>query len=92
MNTPEVKQDMVRMNLLLEPEHHDKLVATKKITRISKSDLIRIALDRLWDDLGDLNNPSPKAVEILFNRSPEYIQVKGRAGRSTVNGKARKKS
>lgn len=92
MITPEVRQDLVRMNLLLEQEHHNKLVVAKKITRISKSDLIRIALDRLWEDLGDLNNPSPKAVEILFNRSVNYTQVKGRAGRSTDKAKNTKKS
>jgi hypothetical protein len=66
MNTPEEKQDMVRMNLLLEQEHHDKLVTTKKITRISKSDLIRIALDQLWAELGDVSNPNPEALARLL--------------------------
>lgn len=69
MVTPEENLDekMETVTLTMDRGRHSRLRTTSGKTRISMSELTRIALDRLWNDLGDLNNPSPKALAILFN-------------------------
>jgi hypothetical protein len=60
---------MMTVTLTIDSRRHLKLKETAKATRLSMSELTRVALDRLWDDLGDLKHPGPKAVEILFARA-----------------------
>jgi len=74
---------MVRMNMMIEQDHHDKLETAKKTTRISKSELVRIALHLLWSSLGDVRNPDPKALcEVLKNAREQINDVeKGLKGK-----------
>jgi hypothetical protein len=51
------------------------------------SELSRIALDRFWNDLGDLNDLGPNAAKILF-QGPEIVPV---AATSGGTGKVKKK-
>ena len=62
------KEKLITMTLTIDSERHRKLKETARVTRVSMSEITRIALDRLWNDLGDLKNPSPEAVKILFSQ------------------------
>jgi hypothetical protein len=59
-------EKMITVTLTIDPERHGKLKETSRVTRFSMSELTRIALDRFWNDLGDLSNLGPDTVKILF--------------------------
>jgi hypothetical protein len=72
--TPEEK--MIPMTLTIDKDRQAKLKKTARKTRISMSEIVRISLDRLWDDLGDLDNPQPEAFYILLNNAGESEEAK----------------
>jgi hypothetical protein len=80
-------EKMVTVTLTIDPKRHEKLKETSRVTRFSMSELSRIALDRFWNDLGDLNDLGPNAAKILF-QGPLTLPVAATAGGS---GKTKKK-
>jgi hypothetical protein len=80
-------EKMVTVTLTIDPKRHEKLKETSRVTRFSMSELSRIALDRFWNDLGDLNDLGPNAAKILF-QGPEIVPV---AATSGGTGKVKKK-
>jgi hypothetical protein len=89
--TPEAKT--IPMTLTIDMGRHTKLKKTSALTRISMSEIVRVALDRLWDEAGDLDNPSPKlmAIFLLHPRGLNYVQATGRVGRHQESDTAAKK-
>jgi len=87
------EEKMIPMTLTIDKGRHKKLKQTAARTRISMSEIVRIALDRLWTDLGDLNNPTPVAVAILFAHpvGTDYVQAEGRVSRADESEVAAKK-
>ena len=57
---------MIPVTLMLDPERHSKLKAASKSTRISMSELVRISVDRLMEELGDPQHPSAAALATLL--------------------------
>ncbi len=80
-------EKMLTVTLTIDPKRHEKLKETSRVTRFSMSELSRIALDRFWNDLGDLNDLGPNAAKILFH-GPEIMPV---AATSGGTGKTKKK-
>ncbi len=72
-------EKMVTVTLTIDPRRHEKLKETSRVTRFSMSELSRIALDRFWSDLGDLNDLGPNAAKILF-QGPQTLPVAATAG------------
>jgi hypothetical protein len=61
------KSDKLKtITLTMDPDRYQKLRDTAKMTKLSMSEINRIALDRLWEALGDLKKPTPEAIKILF--------------------------
>lgn len=54
------------ITLTIDEARYLKLKDTAKITKQSMSEITRIALDRLWNDLGDLKDPKPEVYKILY--------------------------
>jgi hypothetical protein len=67
-------EKMVTVTLTIDPSRHEKLRETSRVTRFSMSELTRVALDRFWSDLGDLNDLGPNAAKILF-QNPQTVPV-----------------
>jgi hypothetical protein len=72
-------EKMLTVTLTIDPKRHEKLKETSRVTRFSMSELSRIALDRFWSDLGDLNDLGPNAAKILF-QGPQTLTVTATAG------------
>ncbi len=80
-------EKMVTVTLTIDPKRHEKLKETSRVTRFSMSELTRVALDRFWSDLGDLNDLGPNAAKILF-QGPLTLPVPaatGGAGKTKKN-------
>lgn len=61
------KSDKLKtITLTVDIDRYEKLKETAKITKLSMSEINRIALDRLWADIGDLKNPKPEIFKILY--------------------------
>lgn len=60
-------EDMTTVTLSIDVPRHEKLKTTSAVTRISMSEFTRIALDLLWEKLGDLKRPSPEGLALLYN-------------------------
>lgn len=89
--TPEEKT--IPITLTIDKGRYRKLKQTSALTRIAMSEIVRVALDRLWDEAGDLDNPSPELIAI-FLRHPsraDYVQATGRVGRKQESNTAVKK-
>jgi hypothetical protein len=80
-------EKMLTVTLTIDPKRHEKLKETSRVTRFSMSELSRIALDRFWNDLGDLNDLGPNAAKILF-QGPQTVPVAATVGGA---GKTKKK-
>ncbi len=63
---------MVTVTLTIDAQRHKKLKETSRITRFSMSEITRVALDRFWSDLGDLDNLGSNAAKILF-QAPQSL-------------------
>jgi hypothetical protein len=72
-------EKMLTVTLTIDPKRHEKLKETSRVTRFSMSELTRVALDRFWSDLGDLNDLGPNAAKILF-QGPPSLPVAATAG------------
>lgn len=87
--TPEEK--MVPMTLTIDRGRQVRLKETSAKTRIAMSEIVRISLDRLWEDLGDLNNPTPEAASILFNNDGVATGVLGKGSKEKRSSKTGRK-
>ncbi|HEX9962051.1 MAG TPA: hypothetical protein VGB00_14035 [Pyrinomonadaceae bacterium] len=66
-------EKMLTVTLTIDFERHQRLKETARITRFSMSEITRLALDRLWNDLGDISEDiSAEAAKILF---PKHVPV-----------------
>ena len=57
------------ITLTMDDERYQKLKETAKITKLPMSEITRLALDRLWADIGDLNDMKPEAYKILYRHT-----------------------
>lgn len=62
---------MVPVTLMIDPTRHRKLKTASKSTRISMSELVRVAVDRLMLLIGDPKRPDPQALARLLNSTEE---------------------
>jgi hypothetical protein len=89
--TPEAKT--IPVTLTIDRGRHTKLKKTSALTRISMSEIVRVALDMLWEKAGDLDNPSPQLMAIFLHpRSVDYVQTTSRVGRNQESDTAIKKT
>ncbi|HEX8369798.1 MAG TPA: hypothetical protein VF604_14725 [Pyrinomonadaceae bacterium] len=49
---------MRTVTLSIDDARHQKLKETGQATGLAMSEIVRVALDRLWEDLGDLKKPN----------------------------------
>lgn len=59
---------MRTVTLSIDTGRHDKLKRTSAVTRLPMSEVVRVALDRLWGDLGDLEQLDLEKILLLFAR------------------------
>jgi hypothetical protein len=59
----ETENRMEPVNFTVDLERQGKLRSAAAITGIGQSELVRYMIDRLERELGDLENPNPKALK-----------------------------
>lgn len=57
---------MKAMTLTMDDVRHRKLKETAQVTGLSMSEVVRLALDKLWKELGDLKNPNRDVLMDLY--------------------------
>jgi hypothetical protein len=74
----ELGDQMRTVTLSIDVRRHNKLKHTADVTRLSMSEITRIALDALWDNIGDINALTPRALLNL-----DYSNSQSRTTRKT---------
>jgi len=60
---------MRTVTLTIDDARHQKLKETAQVTGLSMSEVTRVALDKLWKELGDLKNPNREVlIEFYTNK------------------------
>jgi hypothetical protein len=87
---------MTTMTLSIDVPRHLKLRKTAAVSKLSMSEITRIALDRLWVDLGKIDPDERKAMALLV-WAGEGTEIPAKRGAppkksETVRGKKPMKS